>query len=233
MRTRITPLEFFAVVPLHSPYMLLALLSVGVLGTVTLVLDPSMSEQAIVPVVLLQMFAASTGFAVPARRGHLDLLLTGGATRVQVALTHLAISVLPGVVVWLALALVEAVVAATPAPRALFSGTLFAIATVSTLAWAVTVPLPRLSGGIGWLTALAIALAGSFEWRAILLSLRETPDPLVAAAIYLGCPFLLIGARFDPSTFPSAAAALGIALFACACAVAWIARMDVPLEAAQ
>ena len=51
---------------------------------------PSRSAGAMVPVLLLQLFAASSGFEVPARRGHYDLLLTSGHHRIWMALVHWA-----------------------------------------------------------------------------------------------------------------------------------------------
>jgi hypothetical protein len=232
--TVIAPLRFLRVVPLHSPYMLLALGGVGLSSAAMIVLDPGMGEDAIAPVALLQMFSASSGFAVPARRGHFDLLLTGGATRLRVALAHLVVSVLPGVALWVALGLAEMAAAQTVTPRAFASGTVFAMFVISALAWAVTVPLPRLSGGIAWLLLIALALVGWLEWRAVVTAAGTgSLDAPTLAAVYLLCPLLLVGRSIGSSQAPTLLPGAVVALLACGIAIWWIARMDVPLESAQ
>lgn len=232
--TVIAPLRFLRVVPLQSPYMLLALAAVGVSSAGMIALDPSMGEDAIAPVALLQMFAASTGFAVPARRGHFDLLLTGGATRLRIAAAHLAVSVLPGLALWFALGLAEMAAARTVAPRAFASGTVFAMSVISVLAWAMTVPLPRLSGGIAWLLLIALALVGWLEWRALATAAGAgTLDPATLAAVYMVCPLLLVGQRVGAEQAAALLPGVVVAVLACAAAIWWIARMDVPLESAQ
>ncbi len=232
--TVIAPWRFLRVVPLHSPYMFLALAAVGASSAAMIALDPSMGEDAVAPVALLQMFAASSGFAVPARRGHFDLLLTGGATRLRVAAAHLAASVLPGLALWILLGLAEMAAAQTLAPRAFASGTVCAMFVISVLAWAVTVPLPRLSGGIAWLLLIALALAGWLEWRALVTAAGAGAlDPVTLAAVYLVCPLLLVGQRVGSAQAAALVPGAGVAVIACAAAIWWIARMDVPLESAQ
>jgi hypothetical protein len=232
--TVIAPLRFLRVVPLHSPYMLLALAAVGLSSMAMIALDPTMGEDAIAPVALLQMFAASSGFAVPARRGHFDLLLTGGATRLRIAAAHLAVSVLPGVALWLVLGLAGMAAARTIAPRAFAPGTVFAMLVISVLAWAVTVPLPRLSGGIAWLLLIALALVGWLEWRALVTAAGTgTLDPVTLAAMYLVCPLLLVGQRLTSMQAAALVPGAVIAAAACAAAIWWITRMDVALESAQ
>ena len=84
-------------------------LVVVAIGGIAIARVPSRSADLMRPVLLLQLFAASSGFEVPARRGHYDLLLTSGHRRIWVALVHWAISIAPGVLAWLLLALVDAV----------------------------------------------------------------------------------------------------------------------------
>jgi hypothetical protein len=232
--TVIAPLRFLRVVPLHSPYMLLALAGVGVSSAAMIALDPGMGEDAIAPVALLQMFSASSGFAVPARRGHFDLLLTGGATRLRVAVAHLAVSILPGLALWVALGAMEMAAARTLTPRAFASGTVFAMFVISMLAWALTVPLPRLSGGIAWLLLIALALVGWLEWRALVTAAGAgTLDAGTLAAVYLLCPLLLVGHSVGSSHLVTLVPGAAVASIAGAIGIWWIARMDVPLESAQ
>ena len=225
------PLAFYRVVPLHSPYMWLALSVVTTIGILALVVDPSAGEQVVVPIVFLQMFAASTGFAVPARRGHYDLLMTSGAGRLRVAATHLVLSVAPGVAAWLAVAAAEAAIRRGES-SALAAGSVVAVLVVSALAWAVTVPLPRLSGGIVWLLTIVMLLGTTERWRDAAVAADDVPS-VSGAVVYALCPFLLVGRSL---TWPAAWVVVpGLALSAVAVvsALAWVTTMDVPLEASQ
>lgn len=230
----ISPSRFFMVVPLHSPYMLLALAVAWSSGVVVLLIDPSSGPQALRPLALLQMFAASSGFAVAARRGHLDLLLTGGAGRIHVALTHLGLSVLPGMIAWVGLAIVEMLAGRTLEPTALASGTIVAWVLISTLAWSLTVWLPRLSGGIVWLLAIAAWLVGWPDGARSIASVQdETARSGVSALVIAFCPFVLLGRSVQGAQALAAVPATVVAVLVAAFAVARIARMDVPLESAQ
>ena len=151
------PLRFFRVVAPVPPLVGWTFLLVTIIGAVVIVHDPTRASRAMVPVLLLQLFGAASGFEVPARRGHYDLLFTSGYGRISMALVHWGTSIAPGILSWLALVVIERVVSGSAAPRLLASGTLAALGLVSTLPWAITVRLPRFSGGIGWLLVLAIS----------------------------------------------------------------------------
>ena len=62
-------LHYFRVVAVVPPLFLAGFASVVAAAAITLALDPSAAREALAPVLLLQMFAASSGFAAPARRG--------------------------------------------------------------------------------------------------------------------------------------------------------------------
>jgi hypothetical protein len=229
----ISPLQFFAIAPLHSPYMLTALAVVLLSGSATLIVDPTRGANAMAPLVLVQMFAASSGFAVAARRGHFDLLLTGGAGRLRIALAHLGLSVMPGLLVWCVIALVEIGVAGSSAPRALASGTVVSMVVVSALAWALTVRLPRLSGGFAWLVGIAVWLLG---WSSDPLAPpvgHDAADLVTRALIVTLCPFLLLGQRLSRADLLVVTPTIALAALLTTAAVAWIVRMDAPLESAQ
>lgn len=225
--------RFFRVVPLHSSYMLCGLAALGVFGVITLTMDPGRGMDVAVPVLLLQMFAVSSGFAVPARRGHFDLLLTSGSPRVRVAVVHWAMSIAPGIVVWAVLGCVEW--AFVGHPGTVFSnGSIAAVIMISTTAWAVTVPLPRLSGGVVWLVALFIVLAASGDWRATLLEAADGGGGGVElGAVFLVCPLFLVGTNLDRSQMTALLPELGLAALAMGLAIVWIQRVDIALEAAQ
>lgn len=204
---------------LHSPFMLLALVIAAGSGLTIVVLNPSRGAEALGPLALVQMFAASSGFAVPARRGHLDLLLTGGTPRWLIALTHFAVSVVPGLLAWIVVTAVEMAVGRTLAPKGLSSGTIVAFAVISALAWALTVRLPRLSGAIAWLLAMAVWFVGA-------------PD-VPAALVVMLCPFVLLGGRLAGDQLDAALPIVAVAALLTAFAMTWIVRTDVPLESAQ
>jgi hypothetical protein len=228
----IGPFAFNGVVPLHSSYMRLAFLIVTGFGTVMLVVDPSSGEQVVVPVVALQMFAASTGFAVPARRGHYDLLMTGGAGRLQIAATHLLLSVAPGLAAWLVLGFVELALTAGRS-RVFATGTVAALGFASSLAWAATVPLPRLSGGIIWLLAIVMFLASSDGWRGAAVAARDGTSSVESALLYALCPFVLVGRPLSWADAWVLVPGMALAVLSVASALVWVTRMDVPLEASQ
>jgi hypothetical protein len=220
MTHSIYPLRFFRVVTTQPSLIVWTFVVVACVGVVSIVREPASGAAAMAPVLLLQLFAASSGFEVPARRGHYDLLLTSGHHRVWIALAHWATSIAPGVVVWLALALLESAVSLR-AGALLTSGTVSAMALVSTLPWAITVRLPRFSGGIGWLLALAITTS---VWPAMDLS---------SAWGLLLYPAGLVGRTIGVENVLVAGPGIVLALGAMVTACRWVARAAVPLEAAQ
>src|SRR5687767_5084899 len=153
----ISPLRFFRVVPTQPMLIVWTFMVVMAVGSMALVYEPSRSGDLMRPVLLLQLFAASSGFEVPARRGHYDLLLTSGHRRIWVALVHWTTSIAPGVLAWLVLAAVEVAARRGADTKLLASGTCAAMGLVSTMPWAITVRLPRFSGGIGWLLVLTLS----------------------------------------------------------------------------
>jgi len=110
--------------------------------------------RALLPVLVLQMFTVSTGFIRDARRGHFDVLLTSGVARWEAATVYWGLAALPGISSWWALALID--LAVHGHTGLLRPGSVAAVASVSTIPWATTVPLGRFTGSSGWLLALAI-----------------------------------------------------------------------------
>jgi hypothetical protein len=198
-------------------------------------LDSRKASGAIVPVLLLQLFAASSGFAVPARRGHYDLLLTSGYRREWIALMHWWTSIAPGIATWLMLAAVEAVASRGLRTTLLTSGTCAAMTLVSTLPWALTTRLPRFSGGIGWL----LLLATSTTVVSVAPAIPATTDSFDPATLmrsawsFLIYPPTFVGHPLSPEQVAAVAPALTLAVAAMVLACRWIVRASVPLEAAQ
>jgi hypothetical protein len=224
--------RFFRVVPPVSGLMTTTFAALTVvLGGSTFLGNPGGSG-TLAPVLLLQAFAAASGFATPARRGYYDLLLTRGDSRVTIALIHWVMSIAPGIAAWLVIATVERIASDGSSGDGFTGGSLAAMTLVSTIPWAVTVRLPRFSGAVGWLLVLAV---GSTllppDARAGLASSPGTETMTVAAALLID-PVLLVG-RDVSGHLTAVAPGLALAATLMAAALFWIRRSDVPLEAAQ
>jgi len=186
-----------------------------------------------VPILLLQLFAASSGFEVPARRGHYDLLLTSGYGRVWMALVHWGTSISHGIAAWLVLVLAERIASGGAWTTLLAPGTWAAVGLVSTLPWAITLRLPRFSGGIGWLLALAISTS---VWPPSQFSVGSAADAetlVWSAWRFLVYPPALVGHELHLQEAIIAGPALALACGSMVAACRWVSRASVPLEAAQ
>jgi hypothetical protein len=222
------PLRFFYVVTPLPPLMPVAFLVGLSVGSAVMLIDPARAARVVMPVLLLQLFAASSGFAGPARRGHYDTLLTRGDHRVSIAVAHWAMSIAPGVASWLTLGLAELVSRRAFPETTYASGTVAATVVVSTLPWALTVALPRFSGAIGWLAALLMALS---IWP--LDQVAVDTASMAACLAVLVHPGLLVGRRLEGAWLLVVAPALTLAAVAMVLACLWIVRADFALEAAQ
>ncbi len=234
MRAWLRALAFFRVVPLHSFYMVMGLTAVSVFGVVILLMNEGQGTDALMPVLLLHVFAVSSGFTVPARRGHFDLLLTAGMPRVVIAITHWLVSAAPGVAAWLTLGVVELIVKQGSPTSAFSTGTIAAVLMISTFGWALTVSLPRLTGGVVWLVTLFVALTISAQWRAALFGAAEGHgSPAMLAIAFVLNPLFVVGTRLNVSQMLAIWPAVAAGVIAVVAACAWIARMDIGLEVAQ
>jgi hypothetical protein len=230
----VSPLRFFRVVPTQPALIVWTFLVVVAISAIAIARVPSRSADLMRPVLLLQLFAASSGFEVPARRGHYDLLLTSGHRRIWVALVHWATSIAPGLLAWMVLAAVEITARGGADTNLLASGTCAAMGLVSTMPWAITVRLPRFSGGIGWLLVLTLSTS-------VLSSGRmtggngpnEVGESISSAWEFLVYPAVLVGRELSIADGLIAAPALVLALAAMVAACRWVSRASIPLEAAQ
>ena len=161
---------------------------------------------------------ASSGFAVPARRGHYDLLLTSGVSRLRIGAAHCAASMVPGVFYWLSIAAIEAIARGGFPGVSLATGTIAALLIVSALAWAATVPFPRLTGGIVWLLIFVAPVDHDLlptTVRALVL-----PWTLVGTSVLVSGPLPLVAAAV-------------VVVTAVVSALAWICRTDISLQVAR
>jgi hypothetical protein len=225
------PLRFFRVVAPLPPLIGWTFLVLVVAGALVIARDPSRASGAMIPILLLQLFAASSGFDVPARRGHYDLLFTSGSGRVWMALVHWATSIGQGIAAWLVLVVVERISSGGAAAALLEAGTWAAVALVSTLPWAITVRLPRFSGAIGWL--LVLAMSTSVWPTSSMASSGDVDHPIASAWWFLVYPPSVVGHAFDMRDALAATPALFLACVAMAAACRWVSKASVPLEAAQ
>ena len=209
--------RYFQVVP-PIPRLMIASFMVLTLagGLVTLVMAHDRAAAA-VPIVVLQAFSASTGFAVPARRGYYDLLLARGATPTRIAIVQWVVAVAPGLCSWAILAAIHAALDAGENPL-LHSGTAIAFLMVSTIPWAINVSLPRFSGAIGWLLLICLASTGGVIWP-------DTIDEVIFPVALVGSS---LHARPDVVT-----AAVLLSAVSMASALAWVRGADIRLESAQ
>jgi hypothetical protein len=230
----ISPLRFFRVVPTQPMLIVWTFMVVIAVGSMAIVREPSRSGDLMRPVLLLQLFAASSGFEVPARRGHYDLLLTSGHRRIWVALVHWATSIAPGVLAWMLLAAVEITARRGADTNLLASGTCVAMGLVSTMPWAITVRLPRFSGGIGWLLVLTLSTSVLSPGRMTGGSgPSDVGESIWSAWEFLVDPAVFVGRELSTGDGLIAAPALALALAAMVAACRWVSRASIPLEAAQ
>jgi hypothetical protein len=235
MRDLALSVRFFHVVSPIPPLMTGSFVILTVTGAAAILADMDRATGALAPVLLLQLLAASSGFAVPARRGHYDLLLTRERSRTRIAVAHWAASVAPGLASWFALALFEAIVSAGSHASLFATGTCAAVFLVSTLPWATTVALPRFSGGIGWIL-VAVTTVTTFStdvmghWSVPSTRIEELAWPAWSFLVY---PIGPVGQHLGRPQIMAVVPALLLAVGAMAAACRWVTRRDIPLEAAQ
>ena len=186
------------------------------------------------PLLVLQIFAASSGFGLAMRRGHYDLVLSRGIGVAGLMTAHWLASIAPGLGAWLAVAVARAAASRRPRPRASTSGSVLAFLLASSLPWALTTPLPRFAAAIGWLVLLVTSLAMVPSGQ--LQPARRAARPASERARRAGGGGLPDGParRSTRSQLPAGTVSPGLA---CAIAsmlgaLAWHRRAEVPLETA-
>ncbi len=226
--------RFFWVVSPHPAYVPAGFAALVAIGAWSLWLNPGDTEAPLAPVLLFQAFAASTGFVAPASRGHYDAVLAGPGRRTRIALAHWLVSASPGLSAWLALALAEIAISAGRHADAFAPRALTALLLVSSIAWASTLALPRLSGGVAW-TLLLIVLAATREdaiaaARTLVAAPAAcTPGVFESVAAFTVCPLLLLTHAHAARSLAVLVAECGIALAVAAGGIAFIVRREYPL----
>ena len=229
--------RFFRIVP---PVPLLVTVFSGaalVIAAGLALMAPHATSAPLPTLLVLQIFAASSGAIGPARRGYYDALLSRGVGRAQLLWGHWMASLTPGAISWLVVAVLErlsAGAAGTSATSALSSGSLVALWLASSLPWAGTVALPRFAAAIAWLVVLVATLttipAGQSRLVAALDGGESTAWAPLAAVVY---PMGLIGRSLTAEQWMVVAPALLLSIVAPAAALTWFCHTDIPLEASQ
>lgn len=188
--------RFFAVVRLHPPYALAILVTIVGLGLWTTRVSPGELDSGLGMVLFVQMFLASSGFLVRARRGHFDPLLAGADHRTPALVWHWIVSIAPGVAGWICVAGAGYALGSPKAASAFVGARAVALFIVSAMAWTIGFRLARGAAGVVWMAALLALLM----WHTDLLAQGSTPSTsggtvLRHAATLVLCPFLLIGSH--------------------------------------
>jgi hypothetical protein len=203
--------RFFAVVGLHPPYALVILAAILALSLWTTSVSPAELDSGLGMLLFVQMFLASSGFLVRARRGHFDPLLLGGAHRTRALVWHWLVSIAPGVAAWFCLAVAGYALGSPAAMSAIVGVRAVALFIVSALAWTMGFPLARGAAGVVWVAALLGLLIRRVDMLAP-SAFAAGDSVLRHAATLMLCPFLLIGTRLAIAPAAVWAAALLSAL---------------------
>lgn len=235
MSTWILLFRFYRIVaPVPTLVSALALAVLGVCAGLAVV-APEATSAPLAALLVLQIFAASSGVAGPARRGYYDALLSRGVGRAQLLCGHWLASTAPGAICWAAVALLDQLThRGDGIARAGAPGSLVALWLASSVPWAATVALPRFAAAIAWLVVLVTMLTTLPSGQAALVAALD--DPAVAwwaAAATVVYPMGLVGRILSPAQWAMVAPALVLSVAAPAAAFAWFTRADMPLEASQ
>jgi len=217
MRDLLYVVRYFHVVPPVPRLMMLSFAVLTVVGGALTTFADTATAAAAIPILALQAFAASTGFAVLARRGYFDLLVVRGQPRMRIAIVQWVLAIIPGACSWALLAAIHAAGRGGANPF-LQPGTIVSFLMVSTIPWATNVALPRFSGAIGWLLLVCLADSGGVVW----------PDS-VHEVIF---PIALLGASLH-GRGAVLTLAVALSLASMTIALTWVHRADIRLEAAQ
>ena len=186
----LSPFPFFvAVAPIPAPlavvFAILALTAAGLEAV-----SAGSSDWVLASILLVQLFACSSGFTRHASRGYYDPILVGGA-RLRVGLAHFAVCALPGFLAWIAAGIAGAVSVGSLSTPALRPAGWVALFLVSSLPWAANLRLaPFVVGSLWILVTASLLISGRlFRTMAVLHADPAWARSHVLAAIGLGLAF--------------------------------------------
>jgi hypothetical protein len=191
----------------YPAYGLAVLAAVVVLAVISIELNPAELDSGLGLILFVQMFLASSGFLVTARRGHFDPVLGHGASRSAALAAQWCASIAPGALAWTIVSTTAWVSGSEAAVSALAGSRLLAFFIVCAVSWAAGFALPRGGAGALWMAVLVLLLLRHAE---LLIPASGQASPLTilrtAGAVFV-CPFLLLGSRGEVSAAALAAAA--------------------------
>jgi hypothetical protein len=203
-------LRYFQIVPVVPPLFNVAFAVAVAAAALRMMSGASAAIDALTPVLLLQLFVASSGFRFAARRGYYDLLLTSGTPRWQIAIAHCLVSILPGIVSWACIAALDVTLNRGGGWMSIAPGTCVAFVGASVIAWSVAVFSSRTATTVIWLLVLTIPAIGR-----------------------LVSPVQLLGTTWSHANGLMLVSGCVTAGMAFTAAIASIVRGSAPLEAAQ
>lgn len=221
---------YFWTVGTKRHYFLAAFAAIVAMGLFLEITSGGASGFATVMILIVQMFAVSTGFSSPASRGFYDPVLTRAGLGVRTVAAHFSVAALPGCLAWAVLASIEAIRAASLQVPALQTSALIGLMLVSAVAWASNLPfMPFAAAGVWLLVSIGIFVSGRFF--ASLAPLARNPSwsaehPGRALLVTMLLPFMTPGLSL-PRTTLAALAAIAFAAFAAG--VFFVRRRDFPL----
>ena len=220
-----------------SPHFATAGMGAGCLalfGAWTVTAMPSDLGAAYVPLLFGQLFGASSGFRQAADAGHFDGVLVSGAGRILVGTVHLGLSTAPGMLAWFAVHVAEVQVLGGAMATGLRPPYVVVFLLVSCVAWAISLPTSRFTGGVLWVGGIALGAASPkvLSWVTGVVSVPPSGavDILAATAALVCCPFLFLVPSLEPVTgdIRVLTTTLAVAATAAATGLFWIVSRDYP-----
>ncbi len=197
------PVRFLWLVSSPRVYFRLIFALLAAVGVVIEFVNPGSSDFGSGSILLVQLFAVSTGFTRFASRGYYDPVLVSGRGRLRVAFAHFVVSALPGAWAWVVVGVAQAVKARSLDVPALRPAGWAGLLLVSTIPWALTLRLPPLSGGAIWLT-LSAGFLVSGKGMEFFAMMRQSMGStglgfLRGVGFGLAFPLLVPDVRWSPS----------------------------------
>lgn len=191
--------------------------------------NPGSSDGAVIFLILLQLFAASTGFVSHARRGFYDPVLEQ-APRRSVAVAHFLCASAPGCAVLIGIGIAEVMAGGSGKAVAFRASSWTALALVSAVAWAISVRGGAVAGGGLWLLlSIAFLVSGKGMPMLALLKAAERGQAPLRDVVSAGLIFPMIIPSLNLSRL-AAAILLGVAALAFLAGVEYIARAEFPIR---
>jgi hypothetical protein len=232
MTTSPTPVRFFWFVLRSGPTVAAAALLTAAASVYLLRSSADRFDEAAPLALVVQMFAASTGFRDPAGRGHFDPILSGRRDRLAIACAHGVVSNACGAAMWIVLGLADFMFRPQGRPIACAPASLAAFLYVSSLCWAATLRFGRYSAGTMWCVTL-FALSATPAIRSLSRWYVTSPqtwlDTIRSLAAALVCPPFLVG-RPDAASPLNSCLVLLTALAAAVAGVRTIEHFDCALR---